>query len=84
MLILNNPAAVFLGQLHRKVKVGRDPLVVLLHMLALPCRHFIQDRGMPFAHFRPNLLSLNFPFEPRCDMEVLLGVIGQRFEMLHP
>src|SRR6188508_3148400 len=83
MLILDNPTSVFLGQLHRKLKIGRDPLVILLNMFALFGRHFVQDRRMPFAHFRANFLSGDLALEERPDAELLVGIVGQRFEMLH-
>src|SRR5512147_1231395 len=40
VLIFDNPAAVFLRQLHRKMNIRRDPLVIHIHPLALLRRDF--------------------------------------------
>src|SRR5689334_12339610 len=83
MLILDNPTAVFLRQFHRKLKIGGNPLIVLLDPLALLRRHFVEDRRMSFAHFRPDLLPQSLSLEGRRDTKILFGIVWKRLEMLH-
>ena len=56
MLILDDPAPVFLGQFHRKMNVRREPLIIHFRQFALLHRHFVEDRRMSFSRFRSDLL----------------------------